>query len=549
MKTPRWPAWAAAAIGFVWFLRIGGGGTLDPTHITWILDGDWRQHWLGWLFFRREPWTFPLGTIHSLPYPIGTSIGFVDGNPLVSLLLKPFSHVLPAEMQFIGPWLALCFVLQGYVGARLTSVITRDPWQQMLGGCLFVLSPVLAARLGHDTLCAQWLLLGVLYLGLRSYADARDARRASWLATAAVMVAAAIHPYLTVMSYALALAAFIRFWRTGLMSLPRATLAALITTAGMATVWYGIGYIGAASVASSGFGVYSADLLSLVDPREYSRLFPGFHLDPNHWEGVGYLGFGGIVAALVAVIVAISHRVRVSREVWPIAIVCVLFFIYALSSDVTFHDVPVLRMRGFYDHFKGITSALRASGRFVWPIHYLILLTGLWGLIRASGPARRSVATALFAIVVVLQAVDLTISPAWGAPKAFRQAPDEAFALARGRYTHMAVYPMQILGGCGQEYQEDHVYRYMLEAYRLNLTYNSGIFARFSGDAAQAACGRLDVDVEFGRLDPQTIYVVAAASLEKFTRAGAGCGRFDGDWICVSADSDERFRTLVTTGK
>jgi hypothetical protein len=89
----------------------------------------------------------------------------------------------------------------------------------------------------------------------------------------------------------------------------------------------------------------------------------------------------------------------------------------------------------------------------------------------------------------------------------------------------------------------------MFEAYKLDLTYNSGIFARYSWDAAQAACRHLMLTVEGGMLDPQTIYVVAKDEVPWFTRAGAACGRFDGDWVCVSKDSDERFRTFVATGK
>jgi hypothetical protein len=161
---------------------------------------------------------------------------------------------------------------------------------------------------------------------------------------------------------------------------------------------------------------------------------------------------------------------------------------------------------------------------------------------------RQAIATALLTLAVTLQAVDLRLTPV-GKPKHFRLAPDAGLQIARGHFRHMAVYPMQILGGCGETYEEDHVYRWMLEAYRLNLTYNSGIFARYSWDAAQAECGRLDRMVGAGLLDSQTIYVVAKERVDEFTQAGAACGRFDGDWICVSRDSDERFRTLVATGK
>jgi len=550
MKPLRWPAFAAAAVGFLSYLRIGGWHTLNPTAIDWILDGDWRQHWLGWLFFRREPWTFPLGTLHSLPWPVGTSIGFTDSNPLVSLLLKPFSPWLPAEFQFVGPWLALCFVLQGYMGARLASVVTNSPVQQWLGGCFFALSPVLAARLGHDTLCAHWLLLGLMYLALRPYADSRDARRASWFATAAVMVAAAVHPYLTAMSFALTMAILVRFWRTQLMTMRRAIVGALATTAGMFTVWGVIGYIGRSGVGSSGFGVYSADLLALFDPRQFSHLIPSFNTEPSHWEGLGFLGPAGIIAAGVALTLVIRRHVRVPGYAKPLIIVCLLLFAYALSSDIRFDDVLLLRIRRLYDPVKSLTSAFRASGRFVWPLHYLVLLAGIWGLTRlVVGQARELAGTALLISALLLQAADLNLSPAWAQAKAFKQAPMGDFALARGHFRHMAVYPAQVLGGCGDGYHEDYVYRFMLQAYRLDLTYNSGIFARFSWDAMQEACGQLDRDVEFGRLDPQTIYVVWPDRLEPFHRAGAACGRFDGDWICVSRDSDERFRTLVTTGK
>ena len=109
----QWPRLAAAALGFLWYLQMGGGPTLNPTNTSWAFYGDWRQHWLGWQFFREAPWTFPPALLPTLPYPVGTAIGFTDSNPLVSVLLKPFSPWLPAEAQFIGLWLALCFALQG----------------------------------------------------------------------------------------------------------------------------------------------------------------------------------------------------------------------------------------------------------------------------------------------------------------------------------------------------------------------------------------------------------------------------------------------------
>jgi hypothetical protein len=63
----------------------------------------------------------------------------------------------------IGLWLAACFTLQGYAGAKLASSVTKDAGLQLLGGYLIVLSPVLSARLGHDTLCAHFIPVSLLY--------------------------------------------------------------------------------------------------------------------------------------------------------------------------------------------------------------------------------------------------------------------------------------------------------------------------------------------------------------------------------------------------
>src|SRR6186713_2658943 len=138
----QWPRLAAAALGFLWYLKMGGGPTLNPANTSWAFYGDWRQHWLGWQFFRDAPWTFPPALLPALPYPVGTALAFTDSNPLVSILLKPFSPWLPAEAQFIGPWLALCLTPQGYAGAALAGFVPRTNRRHLPGGPLSVLTPV-----------------------------------------------------------------------------------------------------------------------------------------------------------------------------------------------------------------------------------------------------------------------------------------------------------------------------------------------------------------------------------------------------------------------
>jgi len=144
---------------------------------------------------------------------------------------------------------------------------------------------------------------------------------------------------------------------------------------------------------------------------------------------------------------------------------------------------------------------------------------------------------------------DLHFDQRWLEPKTFRQVPVSAFYLAKGKFDHMALAPMQVLNVCGDPYEEEHVYRFMLLASRLNLTFNSGLFARVDAGPVDRTCVALEHAINTDPLDPRTIYVVAPASVDRFKAIGAPCGRVDGDWICSSRDSDERFRKYLETGK
>ena len=97
------PLCLSALFGFGWYLAHGGLGTLDPRQDGWLQSEDLSQHYLGWLHFRRAAWAWPLGRIPNLAYPVGTTVGFMDANPWLSLAMRPFSQWLPLRWQFQGP--------------------------------------------------------------------------------------------------------------------------------------------------------------------------------------------------------------------------------------------------------------------------------------------------------------------------------------------------------------------------------------------------------------------------------------------------------------
>ena len=84
-----------------------GFQTLNPYNIDWLMSAlhDWGTHYLGWHFFKNEPWQFPLGNISNYFAPLGTNVGFTDSIPLLAIFFKLFSAILPENFQYFFPGL------------------------------------------------------------------------------------------------------------------------------------------------------------------------------------------------------------------------------------------------------------------------------------------------------------------------------------------------------------------------------------------------------------------------------------------------------------
>jgi len=154
-------------LGVSWFYLTIGPSVLDPTHLGWLMQGDGAQHVLGWLFFRHEPWTFPLGVVSSFGYPVGTTVGFTDAIPWVAIVAKGLSPLLRVDFQYFGLWLGLCCFLQGALGVRIVQELSSSPLIQLLGGAFFIIDPLLF----RATVGAHWLILGVIWLHVRPCPD------------------------------------------------------------------------------------------------------------------------------------------------------------------------------------------------------------------------------------------------------------------------------------------------------------------------------------------------------------------------------------------
>ncbi|MEL6133545.1 MAG: DUF6311 domain-containing protein, partial [Bacteroidota bacterium] len=291
-------------------LLLGGGLTafilgpdiLNPTQTAFLLQGDIGVHYLGWAFFRYEPWTFPLGNIPDFYYPQGANVGYTDSIPLMALLMKPFHSILPEDFQYIGLYLLLSQLLQTWLAwLLLGSLGIRKPWARLSGTLLLSLAPVWFFRWVHPALCSHYVLIGSLwvYMGSREAVNMRP-----WILRQVLFlwISAYTHPYLGGMVLAMAFAWLIRLWWVdkkwkawqSLLGFPLATGIILFN-------WWVIGYFGVSSegMGTVGLGEYSLNIWSFFDSlNSYSTFLPSLPHMPKQYEGFAYLGIGGIILCL-----------------------------------------------------------------------------------------------------------------------------------------------------------------------------------------------------------------------------------------------------------
>jgi hypothetical protein len=518
-----------------------------------VMHSDWAQHTLGWLFFRRESLSFPLGTIHDFLYPFGTTLGYMDSIPWVALVLRLFERLLPRDFQYLGLWMLSCSAVLGFTAARVAALSTRHWEQQALAGLFVALAPSLVDRIVHPALCAHFLLVLAFALHLAPSHSPAAARRKLVGAFALLGLSTATHPYIAFMVLAILIALPLLLVRQ------LSVFGSVAACFGMCLLLVGelvlFGYVGGSvQNATGGFGEFSANLNTFINSEGYSRLFPGLQYYELQYEGYSYLGAGCFLLCAVVLGLLLRKDTRGAiasfpwrRAVWPLAAALGLA-VFALATPWRWGEKEVLHIR-LYDHIQWLAMVFRSSGRLIWALAYLINITVVTCVLR--GLRSRRAASAVLCAAVALQVYDIDTTSVQSqfdsSHKARYSGP--AWSLIDGTFRHLALYPAEIAGVCEgpRGYRDDHVNALAYVAYTHGMTFNSGYAARVHLDADKH-CQALKHRVRAGKLRDDTIYVTWRRELKFFEKAGATCGRLNGASVCVLA-KDHPFASYLAQQK
>ncbi len=520
--------------GVLWARALGLTALADPTFLDWMIEGDWLGHLFGWLFTRNGPWGLPLAQAPELVAPAGSSAALTDAIPLLSVAGKLLSPFFGERLQLFGAWMVLGVIGTGVAGVLVCRAWLHDWVSLGLAGCLFVMNPIVSTRYGHPPFFAFWMLTGLVGTALWPVTSLASARRTAAVTLALGFLASATNAYLAVMAAALVgaslarLAVVLRRFAAGeaaawLVSGPAVVVGAL---------WL-FGFVSGArsapmqTLAIEGFGQFSADLLTFVNPATWSRLLPALGMGPRQYEGYAYLGLG--VLGLLAVRGLLLARRRPTKlellGLAPLALAALATSFYALSNHVTVGGTRVADLSGLYAPLGSWPSVFRSSGRFVWPLHaWLTIIAALAVAPLATLPARRLVLAA--GVLVQLVDFDPGRTPLHKGFRVFEPFRDPTWQLL-GDYRHVVIHPVQIQWTC--PFNHELVAKLSWEAYRQRVSINSGHVGR--------APPGTDCTRHLGpaELRDDTVYLPYFPQyLQDFQRAGYVCGPVEGFTLCVS---------------
>jgi hypothetical protein len=488
--------------GLGWFLLLHGRYPLYFSHVDWIYSfgSDTLQHHLGWEWFRQDPWSFPLGRIQSYGYPFGTFLSYLDSIPLFAIPFKVLSPLLGARFQYLGLWELTSVIMQFLMGMLILGEFTRSYPLRIVGASLLVLSPPMILRtFHHNSLTAQWILLAGIWFILLEYRH----RLWRWAWPALFGVAMLVHLYYAAM--------LLPLWGVGLyFRYSRGKLSwqlgvdILVVTGVLLLTAYSIGLfsLDTGDLVKFGFGLYSWNLNGLVNPLQYSSILSELAVvsDRQH-EGFSYLGLGNLFILPTAVFLFLQNDWSRRRLYFflPLALAALLYCIYALSQKAFIGlqpiwdmDVPEFLFRQF--------SLFRASGRFIWPVFYLVVLFGMISVLRNyRWPAL------VLGLALVLQYIDLQPLIAIRKFDSFSSyaSPMQADFWQQAAQTNRHVILLPASQKASSIYEPPAIY-----ASRSHMTLNTGYFARADYAAIEQYGNQVWQDLQAGKADDDTLYII-----------------------------------------
>ena len=503
---------SSIAIGIATFGALTNWKILNPLFVRWLYWGDPSTSYLGWQFFRKTPlFQFPIGASPNYGVGFASSIMYTDSVPLIAIPLKYVSFLLPNEFQYFGIWILAALILQSWFAWKIISRFISNTALALFGVVLFTNAPILIYRMvhegsGHIGFIGQFLILWSLHLYFERVSSIKR-----WLALLGIspLVCLGLVPMVFVVFLGWLLQRLIQ----NSISVLKRSLQVLAELLSGVVITIGVMWISGALMVSdpsdSGFGTYRTSLTSLFDPKvnnafSFSRFFPDLGNLPGSEEGFAFLSITVITLLLISIpIVFKGNHPLLSQNNIGLILATIGMGVFSLSNRIS-----VLQRELFVypipSQLRKLIDPFRSSGRFVWPLIYLLILFGLISIMTIMQKHKN------WGTLVLVVLLSVQIFESVG-----------IFNNVRQRFTEMKFTP-QLLSPRWDELAQnyDHLvaipplnndpgwFELALLANKWGLSTNTTYLARFNQLDFDLAKSKTQDDLENFQFDPNTLYIL-----------------------------------------
>jgi hypothetical protein len=374
-------------------------------------------------------------------------------------------------------------------------------------------------RMKHITLASHWIILAALWRYFVSI-DRDGFKKYSIYWMLIVGIAGMLHTYLGTMVLFIAMASVTKEWLiTKRLSIKEASITAIGLIFILLIEWWLIGFFsfGLLDFGPGGFGFYSLNLNALFNSMGTSRWLPDLELyDVRQYEGYAYLGLGMLLIGVVAV--------------------GLFLFLFALSNRISWGDNLIVMINLHTGFQVRILDQLRASGRFFWPVYYLLIFVLLTFLIRKL-PGKAIMP--LLVVCLLVQVMELKTQR----PENYDQQVYQNY-LSDQNWIKIVPHFEMIIPMPPYEWSlanelDYKNFSYLAASHEKQVA--TGYVARYSNDSVKEQRIRIGNELRVGEPDPNALYVFTDRSIVKYLsklKEFLRCHRLNDYFACYSNEHD-----------
>lgn len=398
----------SGAIGGAIALAIFGPKMLLGSEQYWTgIIGDNAASLIGYYALAHDSWRWPLLQTELINFPHGANIYFTDSVPFMAILGKILFQYTGTIYIYFGVWILISYVLMGVFGYLLFRFLKLDVIAAVTGSTLLILLPEFIWRHVHIGLVAQFVIVASIYAYIRMVSTSN--RSEMFLISASVSLVITINAYLFAMCAPLIIAALCDAWRLQRIQMRYFLFCLMGMFLSSCLVMLALGLIGkdTSLPITEGFGTFSMNLASPFWPQYSLLSFGRGFLDPvgGQYEGFNYLGAGVLSLLVLSLALKPAAYLRLIRRHAFLASALAALVIFAISSRIYVGPYKILEVNYDLVPVLGrITATFRSSGRFFWPVGFVIVICAVVIVYRRLGPRR---ATPLMMCAVLVQIIDI----------------------------------------------------------------------------------------------------------------------------------------------